>query len=95
MDQLAPDRLIIVALFLGAMLILWAYVMRLRTALSARLQGGRRLLLRESLPLGEGRAVVIEAEGRRVLVVTARRATPALMDLGPVAPATPAQETAE
>jgi flagellar biogenesis protein FliO len=85
LDHLSTDRLIVVALFLGALFVLWGVVMRNRATLSARLRGEKRLSLCETLALGpDGRALLIEAEGRRILVLTARRGSPAMMDLGPV-----------
>lgn len=84
MDHLTPDRLLIVGLFLAALIGLWAFVQRHGKGLSQRLTGNRRLHLREALPLGpEGRALLIEAEGRMVLVVGHRRGAAQVLDLGP------------
>lgn len=90
MDHLTPDRLLIVGLFLVALIGLWAVVQRNGKGLSRRLSGNRRLRLREALPLGpEGRALLIEADGRMVLVVGGRRGASQMLDLGPAPAATP------
>ncbi|PWK60401.1 hypothetical protein [Roseicyclus mahoneyensis] len=86
MDQLTPDRLLIVGLFMAALIGVWALVQRNKTGLSKRLSGNRRLHLREALTLGpEGRALLLEAEGRMVLVIGSRRGGGQMLDLGPVA----------
>ncbi len=93
MDQLTPDRLLIVGLFLAALIGVWALVQRNKTGLAQRLGGNRRLQMRETLTLGpEGRALLLEAEGRMVLVIGGRRGGTQMLDLGPVA--TPATEGA-
>lgn len=90
MDHLTPDRLLIVGLFLAALVGAWALVQRHGKGLSQRLTGTRRLHLREALPLGpEGRALLIEAEGRMILVLAQRRAAAQMLDLGPAPAPTP------
>ena len=90
MDHLTPDRLLIVGLFLAVLIGLWALVQRKGAGLSRRLHGTRRLRLHEALPLGpEGRALLIEAEGRMVLVMGHRRGGAQMLDLGPAPAAIP------
>jgi hypothetical protein len=84
LDHLTPDRLLIVGLFLAVLLGLWAAVQRNRTGLARRITGDRRLRMVETLTLGpEGRALLLEAEGRSILVLGGRRGTPCVLDLGP------------
>lgn len=87
MDHLTPDRLIVVGLFLAVLIGLWAVVQRNRTGLARRISGGRRLRVIEVLALGaDGRATLIEAEGRMILVLGHRRGAGQMLDLGPAAP---------
>lgn len=91
LDQLTPDRLMIVGLFMAVLIGLWAVVQRNKTGLARHLTGTRRLQMREALTLGpEGRALLLEAEGRMILIVAGRRTPPRMLDLGAApAPADP------
>jgi flagellar biogenesis protein FliO len=70
MDLIPFDKIVTLALFMGALGMLWLLVQRHRGRLSAPLQRGRRLRASEATSLGPaGRALILQVDGRDYLVV--------------------------
>ncbi|MFC7703731.1 flagellar biosynthetic protein FliO [Plastorhodobacter daqingensis] len=89
MELLTTGRIITLVVFLALLLALWAAVHLQRGALGHRLRAARRLAVVEAVSLGDReRAVLIEVDGARYLVVTARGQAPQLHPL-PAATAAP------
>ncbi|MEM9435467.1 MAG: flagellar biosynthetic protein FliO [Pseudomonadota bacterium] len=89
MDALSPDRLIAVALFLGALALLWVVVRLNRTRLADGFRQGKRLEVAEIAALGpDTRAVLLQVDGARILVVSSKRSGMALHELSARPPAT-------
>lgn len=89
-DVLTPDRLGIVALFLGVLIavLLGLRGLRLRGPIAPPAHAPLQLLA--SIPLGvQGRALLLEAAGTQMLVVLPRRGAPVVQPVAQtVAPAT-------
>lgn len=83
MDVLTPDRFLILSAFLGGLLLLWVGVRLFRDPLAARLKPAEQPLeLSATLSLGgDGRALLLRAEGQTVLVVTGRKSGTAMIAL--------------
>lgn len=82
-DVLTPDRLGIVALFLGALIVVALGLRGLRLRGPAAPPRPAALQLVASIPLGaQGRALLLEAAGTQMLVVLPRRGAPALHPVG-------------
>ncbi len=70
MDLVRFDQLVTVTLFLLALGGAWLYVQRHKQGLGATLRAGRRMSVRETLPLGTAtRATLLDVDGRSLLVV--------------------------
>lgn len=90
MDLLTPERILTLVGFLGVLILIWA-ALRLapaRARLGRTLAGGltatRRLSIAEVLPLGAGgRAILMQADGQSVLVVTGPKGAAAMLPLDP------------
>ena len=82
MDLLTTDRILTLAGFLGALLLVWVFIRIKSAPLAARLKQGRQLEVREVLSLGgDARAVLMRAKDRDVLIVTGRKSGTALLTL--------------
>jgi hypothetical protein len=88
MDLLPLDKIATLAAFLGGLGVLWFAVLRHRGGLAAHLHRGRRLRLQEALSIGPaGRAMILEEDGRDILVVQIKGSGLALHPLDPILPA--------
>jgi flagellar protein FliO/FliZ len=85
MDVIGPERLLTLGVFLGALVVLWALVMRHRGPLRDRMSRQRRLELVERLPLSPAdQALILRVDGRDFLMLRAKGAAPVLHPLDPV-----------
>ncbi|MEL6915451.1 MAG: flagellar assembly protein FliO [Pseudomonadota bacterium] len=79
MDVLSPDRLLTIAAFVGVLLLVWLFVRLNRAPLAERVRQSRRIDVHEVRNLGgQARAVLLTADGARLLVVTAPRTSAAV-----------------
>ena len=86
MELIPFDKIATLALFMGALGGLWLLVQRHRGRLSAPLQRGRRLRVREVASLGPvGRALILSVDGGDYLVVQVKGSGLALQPLPPMA----------
>ena len=70
MDLIPYDKIVTLALFMGALGVIWLLVQRHRGRLSAPLHQGRRLRAGAATSLGPaGRALILQVDGRDYLVV--------------------------
>jgi len=82
MDLLTPDRILTLAGFLGVLLLAWVAIRLNHAPLKARLKQSRRMEMAEVLPLGgDARAILLNADGQSVLIVTGRKGGTALLAL--------------
>lgn len=93
MEVLTPDRLLTLIGFLGLLILLWAVIRMNKGAIAARVgTADRRMAVEETLSLGGNtRAVLIKADGQKVLVVTAPKGGLSVLALDPA----PQQEAVE
>jgi flagellar protein FliO/FliZ len=86
MDLVRFDQGLTLALFLLVLGGAWLFVQRHKQGLGARLNAGRRMTLRETLPLGgQTRATLLQVDGRELLVIHGKGIC-ALHDLGGASP---------
>lgn len=83
MSDVEVWRLVTVTLFLGVLLVAWYFVTRNKTQLAGKIAGDRVMRLRESLALGaDGRAFLLDVDGRRIMAVTSKKGATQLLELG-------------
>lgn len=72
-EVLTPERVLTLIGFLGVLLLLWAVIRTNKGALSARMGNTtRRMSVQETMALGgNSRAILMQADGQKVLIVTA------------------------
>ena len=86
MELIPSDKIAVLALFMAGLGLLWLLVQRHRGRLSAPLQRGRRLRVREAASLGPaGRALILSVDGGEYLVVQVKGSGLAVQPLPPVA----------
>ncbi|MEN8738152.1 MAG: hypothetical protein ABF308_00075 [Phaeobacter gallaeciensis] len=74
MDIVTLDRMLVIAGFLGILLILWAAAQKYRGPLSQKIKTDSPMDVKQVLSLGgDTRAILMQVEGQRVLVVTGRK----------------------
>ena len=86
MDHLTYQRAIVVIAFLGILLLLRYVIVRNQATFRGKLTSGRRLKVIETLSLGlSGQVILLEADGRPLLVLSGRKGGLEVRDL-PVSP---------
>lgn len=74
MDIVTLDRMLAIAGFIGVLLVLWAAAHKYRHPLSKKINTDRSMDVKQVLSLGgETRAILMQVDGQRVLVVTGRK----------------------
>lgn len=78
----SPLQFLIVALFLGGLVLLWFLVQRHRGGLSSRIGRGRRITVVEVAPLSpQDRAMILAVDGKEFLVLRLRGSAPVVTAL--------------
>lgn len=74
MDIVTLDRILVIAGFLGLLLILWAVAQRYRGTISQKIKADSPMDVQQVLSLGgDTRAILMHVNSQRVLVVTSRK----------------------
>ena len=82
MDIITLDRMLVIAGFLGLLLILWAVAQKYRGPLSQKIKADSPMDVQQVLSLGgDTRAILMQVDGQRVLVVTGRKSGTSVVTL--------------
>lgn len=82
MDIVTLDRMLVIAGFIGVLLILWAIAQKYRGPLSQKVRSDSPMDVKQVLSLGgDTRAILMQVEGQRVLVVTGRKSGTSVVTL--------------
>ncbi|MFA8388034.1 MAG: hypothetical protein ACEPO2_20635 [Pelagibaca sp.] len=82
MDIITLDRMLVIAGFLGLLLILWAVAQKYRGPLSQKIKSDSLMDVQQVLSLGgDTRAILMQVDGQRVLVVTGRKSGTSVVTL--------------
>lgn len=82
MDIVTLDRMLVIAGFLGVLLILWAVAQKYRGPLSQKIKTDSPMTVQQVLSLGgDTRAILMQVDGQRVLVVTGRKSGTSVVTL--------------
>ena len=83
MDIVTLDRMLVIAGFLGVLFILWAVAQKYRGPLSQKIKTDSPMTVQQVLSLGgDTRAILMQVDGQRVLVVTGRKSGTSVVTLG-------------
>ena len=86
MDIVTLDRMLVIAGFLGVLLILWAVAQKYRGPLSQKIKTDSPMTVQQVLSLGgDTRAILMQVDGQRVLVVTGRKSGTSVVTLAEAA----------
>lgn len=86
MDIVTLDRMLVIAGFVGVLLILWALAQKYRGPLSQKIRTDSPMSVQQVLSLGgDTRAILMQVDGQRVLVVTGRKSGTSVVTLAEAA----------
>jgi flagellar protein FliO/FliZ len=81
-DLFHPTQLLTLALFLGALVAVWVYVLRNKSGLARKMGQGRRISVSEVASLSPtDRAMILTVDGREFLVLRAKGSAPVVTPL--------------
>jgi len=76
------DRMLVIAGFLGLLMVLWAVAQKYRGPLSQKIKTDSPMDVKQVLSLGgDTRAILMQVENQRVLVVTGRKSGTSVVTL--------------
>lgn len=85
MDIVTLDRMLVIVGFVGVLLILWALAQKYRGPLSQKIKADSPMDVKQVLSLGgDTRAILMQVDGQRVLVVTGRKSGTSMVTLADV-----------
>jgi len=96
LDVFTQERVLTIAAFVAALVVLWVVVRLNRDGLASRIKAGRRIEIASAANLGnEAQAVLLTVDGERLFIVSQRKAGVAIHPMGTAAAAVDAPESSD